>query len=469
MFGRVGVRDGDLVMVPTVTDFELECLTRYLAEAPGSRAASWHLQFFDAIVEGREPEYAAQADTVERRAAELRAALATIPQHRLHFYVPTDTLRDQYATLNIGAFHLLPYPIDPTIRGERGAQRPDRPLRVTLLGGPRRTRGHDDVPRLVRDLWDAYLAPGRLEFVIQTNEWRLWNWRFRLRALRRARRGDTPAPVICIPHPASPELYAELVRQSDIGLLTNDSLAYYARHSGVFSEFLCAGVPVIVAPGCWMATQIAQPTFDHLDRASHMLTTVRRLTAQDVEWDPEVKRPDSRLVIEDGAEGVRGGTSVPAEASELLVRFRWRSPTDDGTFLRLQVEQAGQDGRPRQTEHILGHRSDAGDISALVHLEPDVDRVQILLTNAYGESGTELDDLELLFVASRNAFARGCPLGAVGLTASGSGQIGAAIREIVTHYEHYRETAAGFSRIWGTSHCPERTVAALVARAREAV
>ena len=89
LFQRVILTDGDQVFLPTLSDFDLHGLVRFLARSPGTRAATWHLQFHFDILAGRPPQYRDQLDRLATSREHFQSALDQVPHHRLCLYSTT--------------------------------------------------------------------------------------------------------------------------------------------------------------------------------------------------------------------------------------------------------------------------------------------------------------------------------------------------------------------------------------------
>jgi hypothetical protein len=107
---------------------------------------------------------------------------------------------------------------------------------------------------------------------------------------------------------------------------------------------------------------------------------------------------------------------------------------------------------------ILGGREKEGPVSALLRLDPRVNRIRITLTNAYHNDLIEISQPDVDFLPGSP---EGSPSGAVGLVAADLRQIPELLREMVQHYEHYSRSAAKFRNFWNHKHAPERTIEAL--------
>jgi hypothetical protein len=54
------------------------------------------------------------------------------------------------------------------------------------------------------------------------------------------------------------------------------------------------------------------------------------------------------------------------------------------------------------------------------------------------------------------------PVGAVGIIATDESNLAVAVREIVNHFDHYRDSAIQFSKYWRARHEPQATLDFLV-------
>src|SRR5204863_8141434 len=102
LFQKVALKPGDIVMLPTVSDVELEMLAAYFREDRRTAAAEWHLFFHNNFLIGRPPEYGVQDFRLATMHKSLRACLEAGSGHKLRFYTTTPELADQFERLNLG-------------------------------------------------------------------------------------------------------------------------------------------------------------------------------------------------------------------------------------------------------------------------------------------------------------------------------------------------------------------------------
>ena len=182
---------------------------------------------------------------------------------RLHFHCTTEQLTAQYQSLGVARFATLPYPVHELFEPRPGPQA--APLRIACLGHSRREKGYGQLPSLLRALWDEWFGRARAQLVLQTHHPRQRRGLEQLiRSLTPA--GSAPPPALDFAgFPLPLAGYAELLCGADVGLMLYDSTRYYARCSGVLMEMLCAGVPVLVPAGGWLAEQIESVNQAYLD------------------------------------------------------------------------------------------------------------------------------------------------------------------------------------------------------------
>ncbi len=238
-------------------------------------------------------------------------------------------------------------------------------------------------------------------------------------------------PVEYARHPLGMEQYVDLIRQADIGLLLYDSQRYYVRCSGVLVEMLSVGVPVIATAGCWMAEQLAEPIFQHVDRLAESL--------------PEISRHAVGEVVIAGQEtaGRDAATEtlleVPTGVTDLIIRWQWKSPTEQGTYVGLTAAQFDAEGhRLDVPSAIIGQRDGNLAATSLFHLDSRAAGVRLVWRNAYHDGPIRLADVSLHFMSAADLPGGSCPAGAVGLVAADASQVGSLLRDLVAHWPHYR-------------------------------
>jgi hypothetical protein len=472
-FNVVVVDSEDTVFVPTLTEFDLKWVVRFLGRRSDLRASPWHLQFHFNFLEGREPDFSAQADQLESMRTHFAAQLAQVPGHRLFFYTTTRQLSAQYERLEVGRFQPLPYPVTaahPRQSDERVDRQTTGPLRLVCGGCIRPEKGYEWLDSTIADLWTDYLATERLQLVIQTD---VKEFPLSLPGQRRPQSvgrveqiESTNAPVVLVHGPLAEDEYARFVQTADIGLFLYDSKRYYTRCSGVLLEMLTAGVPVIVPGGCWLSAQIADVIYAHLDEVLETVPNVARFSAAEMDWRRTHRAEgvnggspsDDRLLFGGSTDGVTCTTSVPDAATDLGVRLAWPSSPSPGVYVRLVSRQFDQTGRTVQTfSTVLEQRTDGNATPALAHLKPGATKVELIVENAFHHAAVEAADVEVVFLAARDR----CPAGAVGLIAADHAQLPELLADLTQDYAHYRRTAGAFAKQLMWNHLPERTITAL--------
>ncbi|HTI51568.1 MAG TPA: glycosyltransferase [Planctomycetaceae bacterium] len=253
----LAVTAGDLVFIPNATLTEVFAITQLLHDFPAARRASWHLEFHIHIF----PRGARHSAAKFSAARELQAALHELrnaaESARLCLYTDTDELTEQYRTLKAGSFATLPIPVDPIYRpaANDASRNPHTPLRFAYVGDARVEKGYPQLPEMIRSVWSELVASGRVQFVIQSNCRNARSERASLAAREELAALGAPQ-VQLLTEPLSTADYRSLVLDSDVLLLPYDPESYEARSSGILSEALAAGKPVVVPQGTWMARQV---------------------------------------------------------------------------------------------------------------------------------------------------------------------------------------------------------------------
>jgi hypothetical protein len=515
---------GDQVLISTLHESEVLALARLFRRDPATARIDWHWQFHFRLFPGREPDYAAQLPRAENVRAAL-AEIAALPNARVKAYCTTERLAEQYRQLETVPFRVLSWPINPDLFAKRPPRDPEQPLRLGVPGCVRAEKGTQHLVRVLQGMEREFLETREVQFLLQSH--RLGKLAAPLRKI--ARMVDTPAaaevcraPVTVVKWPLSSDDYKQFVRQTDIGLLLYNADDYYARLSGILVEQLAAGIPVIVPAGCWLAEQIAEPNWRHLDRLRSELPALSHVPASTWSWmepspstwfahpvnKPRLHHPDrssAEIVLCEPDRPQRSAVfATDPRATHLAVDWQWAEPAARGRFLRIEAAARNSAGMTLQrwteiTERRTvearrvseGESMQARGVSQGVHEstrrvsegEPNLEArrlsegasptqgillpipegtaaVELTFRNAYGNEAIVVRDLAARCV---DAFAApgGCPLSAVGLIAADVSMAVPLVREMLQHYTHYRATAEQHAATIHARYAPSRVVAQL--------
>lgn len=384
----------------------------------------------------------------------------------------------------------------------------------------------DYLQPLVDKLWDSHLANEKIKILIQRPRKKfLRKEKIELqippdgKETGEANTADG-SPFKYFAHPLSRPDYIEFLRSADCGLLMYDSRAYYSRRAGVLGEMLSCGKPLIVPAGSWLASQIAEPIFSHAESIeAESSKDSRRLGIEELEWSLKNAPSGGGTLSLDGRKHPFKFALNRLPAEELIkIDFQWKWPTVAGTYCRISVTQKDGAGvSVGQSSQIIGHRDGGRLPNALFRLKSATETVHVTLSNAYGNSTAMLKQLSAsMLVPERNsilasglsssnlrrstrkstrrstrrsavtgghttsymrqtatvASARreqtnhggelGVALGRVGIIVADQSQLEDAVKEMVTHFDHYRRSSEAFAVQWFAMHHPNRTVAHLI-------
>lgn len=462
--------EGDHVFFTTVSELELLGLAKYLASRPNSLQAHWHLQFHFNLFEGRTPEYEKQFAVAKSISNCFDIAAAQMPYHRSHFYTTSELLAEQYQRLNVGEFEVLPYPVsdsfrpephrDQSVRFDEGIQKKgEKPLRFTFPGAIRREKGHIEyLQPLVNKIWEQHLSKGKMQLVIQRPRRNLVQGEKIELEFPGSVAADANEVVDYLPHPLPSEQYSDLIRSTDCGLLFYDSRTYYSRRAGVMGELLSCGKPVIVSAGSWLAEQIKEANFRHVESLAKSPLASRRLKLTDLEWDSSnVPLPGGVISFNDRRTPFDMKFELQEDEAGFCVFWDWHWPVDNGVFSRLEMYD-GSEGDSPLIVQTIGHRN-RKSACAYFRVSGSQKKVGLRFLNAFHHSMASVRNLQVVSIQRSESE---LPLGSVGIVAADEMQLPNCIDEMVRHYDHYRSSAEQFAHSWYSRHQPKRTIAHLM-------
>ena len=472
-FANQPLSENDHAFFATVNEMELMGLAAFLSNHPRTLQVTWHLQFHFNLFDGRTPEYQSQHRVARAVQGCFDAALARIPYHHLNFYTTSETLADQFNRLRVGRFEELAYPVRPELFEKRQrasntlpiSRSVQRPLKITCPGEVRREKKFIEyLQPLVDDIWDRHLATSDVQLVLQRPK-RKWPAKEKIELLPPASvpPGMATNEIATLPpwieyfqHPLSDADYLNLLNDTDIGLLFYDSRAYFSRRAGVLGELLSCGKPVIVPAGCWLADQIQEPIFQHVDRLLLDADHCRKLELDALSW-PADNVPHTGGVVSFGKSDHPFAVEFELQPEEnaFVVEFDWHWPQKRGVYCRLECFDQEQISKASSVQ-VVGHRDHKQAVTCF--FRTTATRIRLQLSNAYHESSASVKNLSIYPMT----VTQDMPVGAVGVVAADEREIANAVDEMVNHYDYYRNTAVEFSNVWCRQHEPRQTVSHLV-------
>lgn len=176
---------------------------------------------------------------------------------KIRFYTDTKDLVRKHNQLSPAIFTQVPIPFRQEKLKLENFHKGDSNknfVHIIYLGDARSEKGYQHLPVLVADLWTDYLKPGLAKFTIQSNYNVVGGEEVILEAKLKLCQYPCSA-VELIDHALEPDAYYHLLASADVVVLPYNPINYQ-RTSGVLTEALAAGKPVVVPQGSWLAEQV---------------------------------------------------------------------------------------------------------------------------------------------------------------------------------------------------------------------
>lgn len=176
--------------------------------------------------------------------------------NKVEFYTDTQELVNRYNSLSPVRLKLIPVPFRQEILAENIVKKTEnQPIHLLYLGDARIEKGYLHLPRIVKDLWQDYLSTNKLKITIQSN-FNINSGEAGILASRLELETYPQDKVTIIKNPLTTSAYYQLLNSADLLVIPYDSVSYRYRTSGVLTESLAAGKPVVVPQNTWLANQI---------------------------------------------------------------------------------------------------------------------------------------------------------------------------------------------------------------------
>ncbi len=242
------------------------------------RSPKFHLVFRHRLFQdGPSTEEAENSPQVRPYATFLRLYERWGHWDKIQFHTDTEELASEYGSLAPLDYGVLPIPFRAELI-DRGDRLPRGPIRLAYTGEARDEKGFHWLPELIEGLWDQYVLPGKVRFLIQAT---LTAPQFQPQSALAIEKLRKYAPehveLRGLGSPLTSREYYALVSEADAMVLPYDRQSYWSRSSGTLAEALSAGCPAIVPARTWMARQLPRGGGEMFDDFDSFLQAVRRV------------------------------------------------------------------------------------------------------------------------------------------------------------------------------------------------
>jgi glycosyltransferase involved in cell wall biosynthesis len=175
--------------------------------------------------------------------------------NKVRFYTDTKELLARYNSLSSVKLIQVPVPFQTEKLSILPKKELDQPIHIVYLGDARYEKGYHHLPSILQYLWNEYLGKDKIKFTVQSC--------FSIKGgegdilLARLQLEQYPSDKVrLIKEVMSTEDYYKLLLSADIVILPYNKISYRYRTSGVLTESLAAGKPVIVPNDTWLGRQV---------------------------------------------------------------------------------------------------------------------------------------------------------------------------------------------------------------------
>ncbi|WP_376967229.1 hypothetical protein ABNQ39_35575 (plasmid) [Azospirillum sp. A26] len=353
------------------------------------------------------------------------------------------------------------------------------------LGDARLEKGFHLIPAAIDRLDRDHVAPGLLRFQLQSYVPQARPELKILQALEHLRSMSRSA-VRTLPRPLSVPEYNQLLDRSDFVLIPYTRLNYTARSSGIFTEALAAGKPVIVPAGTWMSEIVDQASYafhagsiepDSIVSEQNCLQAFPWRTLSNDGDQPADRAVSSRSVRISRHQTTYIQSSVPTGCTHVWLSFGHDSPFHD-SHTRVVVallRDEWEEGEVRSTElwrrdHIVGHAGDER-MSVVIPLIPQATRLWIGFLNAFTTTDYQLVRPTLRWLKSPVPIAE-TALGIKYIEENSDEEIARSLADAIAilhgSYASLNRSVAGFAPGWRERNAPSTLVSTLLAQSSAA-
>lgn len=479
---KIGVTKGDIVFAPTCSEHELAGVVRLLSGRKDLQDLEWRLLFRRPLAYGHHT-LMGEGGKALRKSGLGMALLEAQKQSLLpcmRFMTDTDDLTWQHNFLGLARFDTVPIPHTSPRRKTAGERRANGPLRVVYMGDARTEKGYGQLPDMIASAAERGAGRTTFEFALQSNfnipggEPEAVVAKARLERMQ-AVLEPTGCKIELVDRPLKSDEYWSLLCSADVNLVLYDELLYGERSSGIFTESLTCGIPVVVQSGTWMAWQLQPRIMEHERKMVSEMVALRTLHLTE-----EVAKPARDPSKTEGR--VKNEGKVMGEGqvfgSDVCV-YRERAwcwidlPVVPGTdFVELTFDMWKNEENQRVdasvTPMLAGRKFGVsrsrrfqvrqGQSSAILvvpipreGVRGGATSMRVNFRNVSRGPTLTLSNVRVRCLSDERRDGHR-PFGDAGLICGSIEEVPDMLLNIAEHREHYRETCRAFAQSWGRQH-----------------
>lgn len=249
---KIKISPEDHIFIHTLGIEQLEELLYYLESCDYSFLPNYHIMLRRDI---KDPL------VTETKAIGLKGCLngfydSKLWDNKVQFYTDTKELVERHNRLSPVKFTEIPVPFrQEKLKPSKQFREKNQPIHIVYLGDARREKGYHLLPDVIAELWKDYISTKKVKFTIQSNL-NIVGGETGILASRLELEKYPDEQVKLIKEAMDAEDYYQLLADADLMIIPYDVDSYRYRTSGVFTESLAAGKPVIIPANSWLATQV---------------------------------------------------------------------------------------------------------------------------------------------------------------------------------------------------------------------
>ncbi|MGK7958705.1 MAG: glycosyltransferase, partial [Crocosphaera sp.] len=252
VLNEIKITEEDEIFIHTIGIRQVEEVYYYLADTNPSKMPRFHILLRRDI----DDPLVLYAPGMGLRAIFNQCHESQLWPNKMQFYTDTHDLIQRYNSLSKVKLQKIPIPFrQEKLKPISNKTNADKLIHFVYLGDARPEKGYHYLPNIVECLWTNYIQPGKIKLTIQSN----FNVEGGDRLIAQARLTLERYPdgkVKLIKDAMSADDYYQLLAEADALILPYDSHSYRFRTSGVLTEALAAGKPVIVPENSWLGKQV---------------------------------------------------------------------------------------------------------------------------------------------------------------------------------------------------------------------